>query len=553
MFGRMKTQQSNFTANLLIGFLGIQATWLIICLIPEIRVGLRLSMLLAATLLAATWFGYVRKFVNSVVWFTAISTGLVALAAILNKLIQPFAKNILHFLSLGIDNDPHVQMFKDILLSNGQFQAISYPPGQRVIWNLFAKLSGIEIQDSSSVILAFGTMTIFTWLVILALSILLIIRQSNFSFESFTKNYALVAIFLFGSFSYMLVGGYPHYMWATVVILMVANLFQEPLALKTKLLILVLASWILFFTMAVFAAITGICLVVMLIREIKTQLKGKTALTQLQNTVFSFIFLSFLILVSFWAIKKFKLDWISVDASAEPISFVQISATVLLAAFILRFSAKDSVRINFENKILIAALVFLSLIITVVAWLEANKVTYYAVKQIQFSLFIILAIFISAINISKNGTLVKFAISVLMLVQFIPAIWPKSFDGAIMGSGIKGFVSLTRPDSWKTITFDANSLIAVSDKLNLNQSECAVFWNPESVLISKTTWINAINPNGKHVCHSFGFLEFTNSESEIVKVADNLDQQFVVLFTKTNKPDVEEISSSNIRLFELTN
>jgi len=552
MSGLMSTRKGNLINELLISFLVIQAVWLVVSLIPGLNASYRLFTLLIFILILIVVFWFRRKNFVPILWFGFATSVLVLTSAGLAKILKPVAHYVLQFLSLGIDNDPHIQMYKEIVKSSGQIK-LGYPPGQQATWNLISKLANLSSNDTADIVSAFGALTILTWLLIIFLSSLLILRKTKFNFESFTKIYGLVFIFLFGGFSFMVVGGYPHYMWATVVLLLVANALQETPTFYQKVVVLLVATWILFVTFPVFAATTGLCLVANLLNESRNKLTFNSVLTKkkLNYLVFGIIFIFFV--SALWAVKRYTLNWIAADASAEPISVTQIGLTFILLIGIYKFSSINSLQINFELKALIISLALVSVLISLLTLAKVQKVTYFAVKQIQFSLLIILVITLASVLVHKSNWIVKSCIFLLVLVQFIPVLSPKVFDGAIMGSGVKGFIYLTKPNQWDNITFAGNSLIDLSDQVQLKNDECAVFWKPDRVIISKSTWLNAINPNTKIVCQNFAYLELTNSEQEILAAAEKLDQRFLVIYSQTNKPDAAELTSANIRLFELIN
>ena len=549
----MKTRKNNLKLELFTSLLVLQAAWLGISLIPELTSNLRILTLLAFVLISSFIFWLRTKNSKSIIWFFAIGALIAITTAGLVKLLKPVSHYALQFLTLGIDNDPHIQMYKDIVQSDGQINLISYPSGQQAMWNLITKYSNLNFESTTEIVTSFATLTILTWLLIITLISLLVIRITKLTFESFAKIYALALVFFFGSFSFMVVGGYPHYMWAILVLLLISNALQETSTFSTKVLILLSGTWILFFTFVIFSAVTGLSLAVLLIHEARQKYRAKEIVNKRNLNLWSVGLVSLLVAAGIWTVNRYTLNVVADDASAEPISVIQMSLTALLIVVIFKFSSNSALQIKFELKVLMVALALVAVGISIFTIVEANKITYFAVKQIQFSLLVILAVLLAASKFSLSNLVTRSSIILLVLAQFIPVLNPKIFDGVLMGSGIKGFLFLSKPDKWSQITFEGKALMQLSEQVQLTEDECAVFWKPDRVLISKTTWLNAINPNANTKCQGFQYLELAGSEQKLIEASKKLDQQFLVIYSETNKPDVAELSSANIRLFELTN
>lgn len=533
------------------GLLVVEFVWLIISLVPGIEFSHRLVTI--AALAGLVSFQVIRT-KNSQILF-GFGAFLIFSAGLIQLLFQTFLQwpqFALQFFSLGIDNDPHIQMFKDFFRSAGQLEVVSYPKGQQSIWALLGKISGLNVDSTASVIASYAAMYLYT-LILLNLAILLILKNfCSSGFEIFVKFYFIFLIEFVGAFSFMLVGGYPHYLVAqlNLLILLVAYLSNPNFLIKSALTLSTAIS--LYFICQPFSLILLIALAISIGQEIRS---GRQVLISKVPKIYLVGFLvfssGFVYVGVNWVTKTNPFKWVSDAAAAEPLSLLHLLPTGIALIYLL-FSKSKPLKIwNGPTSVLAFSITTVSLIMAIFTFIEANQVTYYAVKQVQFSVFVLVIIWVSAYKPEMKQVRIRAAITILVLAQFVPMAFPKIFKGAVMGSGFKASVLLLRQDSWETETFDSRTLISISSQVGQAQDECVVVWNPEQSLISQTTWLNAINPAADKNCESYQFLEFTDDENQIQMVAKEKNQKFILVYKSGLSPDLAKLEKSKFRVFEI--
>lgn len=538
-------------SNLPSSFVTIQFTWILVCLIPGLSLIQR--MLTIAGIFA---FFLVRaiaaKKYGSVYLVVAITTIAVISVKLFARIFYLFPGPLLQFFSLGIDNDPHIQMFKEFFLSTGKLELISYPKGQQAIWNLFSHLAVLGMDSAQNVIVSYAAMYFLT-LISINVAIFWIIRKySNSNFEIFVKAYFVILVEIFGAFSFMLVGGYPHYLVAFLNVILLFIILNSSTKNSHKIRMTGFITVILYFTCQPFALTTFMMFALLIARNFKT-----TNIKELINKSKLIISATALVLVGFsavavnWAIKTNPLKAVADDAAAEPLSIIHVALSLVIF-FIISTSRSSEIDEALKPERSLAVLLILTAFgMSLFTYLSAGEVTYYAVKQVQFVLFFLVIFIVSTVSFDKRKWVSLALTAALVVVQFVPSFYPKVFKGAVMGSGIKAAIHLSRPEIWESQIFEPSKLIQISNLIKQNADECAVFWKPEQLLISKTTWLNAISPAAKHDCQSYQYLEFAPDESEFQMVAAKTKAKFVLIFDASNSPDVTKFDGRYFRLIAI--
>lgn len=536
-------------SKLFFHLLSLQVIWLFTALVPGLSILNRLLVFVFFVI-----FGILliekKNSAKLMLQLVAIFTLTVLTLKVFFSLFLNIPNYLLQFLSLGIDNDPHIQMFKDMNALGGQIQLVSYPKGQQTIWLLMSEFAGLKFDTPISIIAAYGSLYLLTLIFVCVLAGLLIYRLSKDKSEVFFKLYFFYLVLFLGSFGFMIVGGYPHYMWALVVLLILANVYLKAESDGFILGSTFLASIILYFTCQPFALVTGLLLFALLVKLIRASSKATPGF-RINLPVYSALFglVAVGILGLNYISKVDVFNWVTDDASAEPLSAIQVLVSSGCALAILKSS---HFRINSEIKTFLFSLIFVSAAIASFTSLESGFVTYYGVKQVQFSLILVLAILIAGLNFSKSKSLIKLTAVLIFVAQFIPTVSPKNFDGPLMGSTFKAVLLLTRPSQWEEISINANQVLHDANSNLLSEDECAVYWMPERNLISKATWFNSIQPRTKHRCLDFAFLAYVSDKNELKSVVELSESNFVLFYEKNNKPDLQFLASSKVRFVELT-
>lgn len=540
-----KTSESQIYLYLI----AFQAIWLVVALIPGVQFLIRILLLLFLFILLLWRLGGNQLKTGIFNLLIVIGSSVIAIK-FLFSLLEDYANYVLQFISLGIDNDPHLQMLKDMALVNGQIPLISYPSGQQTLWYLLGKLAGVSYDSVEEVLATYGSLYLFTLLSIVILISRILKKLSIESDGNFFKGYFILILMFFGSFSYMIVGGYPHYMWAFLNVLLVTNLIIRTTQVPIILLSSTLVTWILFITCQPFAFISGLFTLITLWQSFKS-IDSKSKL-KISNSilVFSLVFLaSVTFIVFYWLAKTNVIQQVSDPAAAESLSSVQIVVT-LTFIFLAVLKKKTWENSNLRN--FVFAHIVLSSVMGIFTFIQQGFITYYAVKQIQFTLFFLVVIALSVFSYKNSNLILKIGATLLVISQFIIVLNPKNFTSAIMGSGFKAFVTLTRPDQWKEISIDANQLILDAKEANLDKDECAIYWLPDRNLISKSTWVDAISPKGQHACMDYAFLAYVSNEDEMKQIFEKSEKHFVVLFESSKPPQLDLLSGPNVRFVEIS-
>lgn len=528
--------------------LGIQAIWLVIALLPNLSFFTRLSLVIGITPLVI-WKTEQADFKKLFFAVISIFIGIAVFIRILFNLLLFVPNYVLQFLTLGIDNDPHVQMFKEMDLVSGQIPLISYPKGQQTLWYFLGKLGGISFSSPERVIAAYGTLYSFTLFAIFVIAWRIINNLSPVKDDVIFKTYFYVLIFLFGSFSFMVVAGYPHYMWALLTILILVDIVVRTTEFLQIFVSAAFASCILFLTCQPFVLATGSFMVVLLFKQF-SNIRSKSTTTVPRRVIF--IALGLLMLIGGlgvrWLSQINVVDWVTDDASAEPISVVQLVLTVAISFFLIK---KFEIFIDRNVKLIAFLMISVSLAMAAYTIIRANEVTYYAVKQLQYSFIFLLLIVFSIFDFRNSKITVRALAAVLILAQFIPVARPKFFSGPLMGSGHQALALFTQPQTWEVISLDSNQTLRDANTFEIGPDECAIYWKPERILISQSTWMNAIQPNGLRTCFDYTYLEYTENENEIQEVLKYAPNRFVILYLPSKPPNFEKLDSDKVRFIEI--
>lgn len=448
---------------------------------------------------------------------------------ILYYLFSKFPQRVTQFLIYGYDNAFHFSLFR-IYATSEQFPnklndhwpsdfALfkSYSGGFYAVASFLSSAITGSTENPNKLIAAYflTVLTIFVSVIILSI---LIIRSVSTGIST-VGTYLWILLAFVSSIGILLTNGYPPYLYALFILLLLVGRLIHTNALGNFLvwssvafhLILIsqpLVSWNLipwFFFLFVFFS--------------KKLFNLKLSMNEILSSFFAICLGLITVFVVKDTARSFGISTLTAVGGVQPLTleYWLINLFVLLLLLYLTL---------IKEKVYISALLVISASVPFVflvglTLLETGSVGYYAIKQgyVWSYLLSLSSVLLYEIQKSQRPTMISRGTPTITTILVVASVFvslqgattPKVFNGAFMGTFKNvSFASAGSESAWPKLGLDARQLLYAGSDANNAKSDCLVYRRNGSFSDLGSRWLNALsNNNISEAC----FAVYWNSES----------------------------------------
>ena len=486
----------------------------------------------------------IQQHKNQIKLFKTAKSAGVAIAIVLifqqiSKILQEHAGVVLSYLGFGYDNSHHLPLFRYVIEEGGLPRFVTstnshlpqflfdYPVGQAAIWGAIANPFQISVSTPEQLI---ANYTIFTSLSVCIL-ICVLCHMTRRLYVSELRIFGTFAVLIFvsilvvlGSFSFVIVSGYPPLI-AAMILLILGVLIQSETYSRSAFLLQILLVGLIAITYVTFAIPAALS---MALTQFRVYKRARPANKRFELALYATVAATGIILVyaifsttaKSWGWRQI-LELGGIESVPNRIIVVSILIAVL---FTLTNRVNSSLSKNYS---MLLIFVWLSYgILAAVTYHFNGDISYYAQKQGYVAILLTAPAGISLLKFSLNLRKVVVTILVVSLL----GVWsvsqieqtrnPKVFVAGFMSS-IPRTVTIVRSPitRHKQMIDGPQSLRALKEHPN---SSLFLIHNKNASSDLSSRWINALNnswDDERWGIFLINLEEMRNKESEIRSIA----------------------------------
>lgn len=423
---------------------------------------------------------------------------------------KTFSSAILTILGLGYDNSHHFAMFQAVLHTdqisryslNGPWTIPSwfaqyYPVGNQIVWG--ALLAPLRLQNSSiEETLALFLLTIFAALfgmVFLASKMVCNSCLIGSRLQVKIIIALLAAVFVFGSYGYIVVSGFPPLLTGCLLLSGILLLGGEKYS-RLATLLQVCCVALIALTYVTLTAPAGLSLLFLKMRQIKygsgiQKLRGALILSALSLSI---AFITFRV----FELTAGTMGWrqILADGGIESITPNVIRSSVLIALLFCAIAIRRSILMQAMAVLIIACwLIYFAISLTTIHF--NGVVSYYAQKQGYVAIaFTVVAAFVILIeSLRTKNKIIRYCgaglFGLFAAFQFSHSTHPRDFTTGFMSSVPIGIDRISSQKSVNQLIINGPQLLS-AHRLTQKASMTLVL-NSNNDIDLTSRWMNALN------------------------------------------------------------
>ncbi len=541
--------------------LGVLILWLFIALLPVEDFSYRFEIVtfalfvfsLLTSILAnrSSLSFYLKIFLKSTFIYSLVQALVTLFFSQTENVIRPS----LVYLTLGYDNGVHLEKFVSTALEAGAIGIAGYPMGLYTFWYLISKILNISFDNSNEVAMTFIFLTVLTWAFATFSAYGVIARSSSRRLVVLLKVFVFTFVLSFGVYGFMLTSGYPPYLFAASIILLLLSSLGT-CEQKSMQLLFVLGAFTIGMLVAPLVAATIVPLTLYISWSYLNQAAWflKLRHSKFEIPVFVSALLAF-VFVFVYLLDNYGVRQVFERGGIEPLRYRWILLLITLCIFITLAIHKKIFQSG-ENlgNVLLSALV-MSIILAILTLSVNRAITYYAIKEFQIVglllLVIVLRLTPARTQISKSLMIAVYIATFLLMMQ--PAMQPRQFTTGFMGTTQNALRVVSDQATWGYQIVDAPFLLKAAENINLDLKECGIIWTKEHNATLSGRWFNALYPKPVGGCYNIYYNSENQTDDDVLaRVADPDIAVVVVVDDRSlSIPQEESVVSSGDRVSRL--